>query len=713
MIKPGQAIGFRSIALVAGIAVLVATAALAWYRSPRRGLPYHDQFAKGRLSEWQQFGGTWSLVDGALHEESDDRGVKLITGSSYWTNYKAQVDLQLLGRGDAGIVIRANDIDEGVDSYSGYYAGLRMDDQSLVLGRADHGWQEFPPTRMPGGVAPNRWYHLSLAAVGCTLQATATALDDGATATTEARDPNCIRSGRVGVRAVASGGIWRNLQVQHLGASALPAPADQPATPKVFYPTDQGLFPRASGVEQVSGFLGSPDSFPADVVPLASVRLLGASRPIHIRVRGTVTITSPGVYIQDATAGAQVVFARPTSLRRGDEIEITGDAHLDHLSLRIENATARTIAGVAPVPALSITPLQAAMGRYDSMFVEVEGRLDSATHPRESIIRLQLSGGQQQFYAISNSREAAARFQQLKQGSILRLRGICLLGTAYTDDKFPFALIVPSSDDVEVLSGPSWWNAEHLAIMAAGMLALGFLIHILYSRADQQRRAAVLEERERLAHEMHDTLAQSFAGLDFKLRAIRNRTRRGPQNIDAKRLCAEVEEACELVRHSHHEARRSLVSLRPEVLEQHGLPDALTQVANRMVGGSSMELSVVITGHPPRQLHVRVADAFFRIGQEAIANAVQHSHAEHLHLKFDYHPSHLTMIIQDDGRGFRPDQQAEGFGLTGMRRRAASINAAMEIESNDAGTRIAVSAPCKAEGFWLFSLSYIRRNGHN
>jgi signal transduction histidine kinase len=697
-------------ALAATIALLVGTAALVYYRSPRRGLPYHDQFAKGKLGEWQQFGGTWSVVDGALHEDTDDRGVKLITGSQYWTNYNVQVDLQLLGGGDAGIVIRANDVEEGVDSYSGYYAGLRINDQSLVLGRADYGWLEFPPVHMPGGVAPNRWYHLTLAAVGCTIQASATALDTGESTSTSAYDPNCPRSGKIGIRAVASGGIWRNLKVQRLDSVDLPGKAPQRPTPLTFYPTDQGLYPRSNGIEGYTGLLGSPDGSPADVVPLSSLRLLAVSRPVHAKVRGTITITSPGVYIQDATAGAQVVFAHTTSLRRGDEVEITGDAHLEDLSLRIENATARSIAGVVPVPAMSITPLQAAMGRYDSMFVEMEGRLDSNLRTGGSVIRLQLSGGQQQYYAISNSRETAMRFERLKQGSTLRMRGICLVGAAYTENKLPFALIVLSPDDVEVISGPPWWTAEHLALMAVGMLALGFVFHVLYSHADQQRRTAVLEERERLAHEMHDTLAQSFAGLDFKLRAIRNRTRHESQSIDAVKLREEVQEACELVRHSHDEARRSLVSLRPEVLEKHGLSDALTQVANRMVAGSSMDCNVEITGQP-RHLPVRIADAFFRIGQEAIANTLQHSHAKNLSLKLDYQRSQLTMVIEDDGQGFRSDQQAEGFGLTGMRRRAESVNARIQIESNGRGTRITVLVPCKAESFWLFSLSYIKSNG--
>jgi signal transduction histidine kinase len=707
-----RSIAIKTIALSGSVLLVLGIAALLYQRSPMRGLPYHDQFAKGRLGEWQEFGGTWSIVDGALRDDSDERGAKLITGSPYWTDYQAETDVQLLGRGDAGLVIRATDPDEGVDSYRGYYAGLRIDDQSLVLGRAEYGWLEFPPVRMPGGVDENRWYHLTLSAVGCNLEASATALDTGEGTHVKVYDPNCPRSGKIGVRAVGSGGIWRNVLVQRLKGPKVLASASRQPTPSSLYPTSQGPAPRIYGIDRNAELLlKNSTASNADVLPIASLRLLAVSRPIPVSVSGTVTLTSPQVYIQDATAGAEVSFTQETSLKLGDEVEVTGDAHLDGLSLLIENASERSIAGVVPVPALSITPLQAAMGRYDAMFVELEGRLESKSRTGDPIVRLELSGGQQEFYAISNSRETATRFAQLKDGSTLRMRGICRIGAAYTENKLPFALIVRSPDDLEVLAGPPWWTGEHLALMAVGMLALGFLIHLLYSHADERRRTAVLNERERLAQEMHDTLAQSFAGLDFKLRAIRNRTLRDKQNVDPAKLQEELQEACDLVRHSHDEARRSLASLRPQILEKQGLSDALTQVGNRMTAGSSMQFKAEIVGQP-RQLPVRIADAFFRIGQEAIANAVQHSHAQHLHLNIDYHHRQLIMVVEDDGRGFRVDQDVEGFGLTGMRRRAEGIHAKLRIESNGKGARITVAAPCETEPFQFLALSsYAKKLG--
>ena len=691
---------FTLAALSAGIFALI------YYRNPNWGLPYHDRFVAGRLNEWQEFGGAWSIAGDSVRNDSNERGAKLVTGSPFWTNYKAEADVQLRGRGDAGIAIRVSDIEDGVDSYSGYYAGLRMSDQSLVLGRAEYGWLEFPPTRMPGGLSLNRWYHLTVSAYDCTLRASAIALDTGESATASAFDPNCARSGKIGLRDLASGGIWRHIEVHELDHAEDTQVSREKPTPTSLYPTSQGL-PPTSGLQFTE--LSTSSSSPTNVVSIDNIRLLAVSRrPVHFTVRGTVTLITPRTYIQDASGGAEVVFAEHGALKLGDEIEVTGDAHREDLSIRIENAIKRSIAGVAPVPAFSITPLQAAMGRYDGVFVELEGKVDSKVRTDNSVVRLYLSGGQQEFYAISNKSEAAAVFTKLDVGSLVRMRGICVLSSTYTNDRVPFALIVRSPDDIEVLSGPPWWSGKHLTMMAAGMLVLGFLIHVMYNHADQGRRAAFLKERELLAHEMHDTLAQSFAGLDFKLRAIRNRTLRDTGNIDGLKLRAELQEACDLVRHSHGEARRSLTSLRPEILEERGLSEALSQVGRRMVAASSMEIKTEIIGQP-RRLPVRLVDALFRIGQEAIANAVQHSHAKHLRIVLDYQRSQLMMAVEDDGQGFRADCESEGFGLTGMRRRVEGIHAKLEIESNGVGTRIVVTAPCKPDTSWLSFLSYTEK----
>ncbi len=101
-------------------------------------------------------GGTWELVNGTMRNESDERGAKLLTGSPYWRDYSIEADVDLLGNsGDAGLIIRSSNEEEGVNSYSGYYAGIRTLDSALVLGRAEHGWMEVNrPIRSLGRHSP-------------------------------------------------------------------------------------------------------------------------------------------------------------------------------------------------------------------------------------------------------------------------------------------------------------------------------------------------------------------------------------------------------------------------------------------------------------------------------------------------------------------------------------------------------------------------------
>ena len=88
---------YRFLLLLGFVVSLAGVVALLYQRNPGRGLPFQDQFAKGRLSDWQEYGGTWSIVDGSLRNDSNERGAKIITGSPFWTNYKAEADVQLLG----------------------------------------------------------------------------------------------------------------------------------------------------------------------------------------------------------------------------------------------------------------------------------------------------------------------------------------------------------------------------------------------------------------------------------------------------------------------------------------------------------------------------------------------------------------------------------------------------------------------------------------
>ena len=168
-----------------------------------------------------------------------------------------------------------------------------------------------------------------------------------------------------------------------------------------------------------------------------------------------------------------------------------------------------------------------------------------------------------------------------------------------------------------MVAGPPWWRPSNLILAGLVSLALFFAFNHLYLLAKHWRLRAVAEERERLAHEIHDTLAQSFAGIGFQLQAIRNSI-----PGDNRFLRSQVDRAMSMARTSHEEARRSIASLRPQSLGSTGLIPALRECAESMVknGNVTVETS---GGEDARFVSARVKDTLFRIGQEAIANSIR------------------------------------------------------------------------------------------
>jgi signal transduction histidine kinase len=221
-----------------------------------------------------------------------------------------------------------------------------------------------------------------------------------------------------------------------------------------------------------------------------------------------------------------------------------------------------------------------------------------------------------------------------------------------------------------------------------GILVLVFLAQIIVSRIEKWRLEAVLEERERLAHEIHDTLAQSFAGIGFQLQAILKEIPR-----DMPSLKEQVNLARDLVRHSHKEARRSIEPLQPNSLQETDLLLSLENAARNMVQGGSVNVVTSCSGNP-RSLSLQIADALLRIGQEAIANAVRHADPSNLTIALHYEDNTIQLKIQDDGNGFVKSGDLLGFGLRGMRKRAASISGRLDIITGlGQGTCVAITVP--------------------
>jgi signal transduction histidine kinase len=264
---------------------------------------------------------------------------------------------------------------------------------------------------------------------------------------------------------------------------------------------------------------------------------------------------------------------------------------------------------------------------------------------------------------------------------------------------------------LKVLAGPPWWKTGNLVGIFIGVLALASVSIFLHSRVENWRLRAVMEERERLAHEMHDTLAQSFAGIGFQLEAVRNGI---PPDMPV--TSHQLDLASDLVNHSHEEARRSIAMLRPEPLQRVDLLTALESCAHKMVEGGAVQVATICNGEV-RAMPLRTTDTLYRIGQEAIANAVRHAHPKTITISIEYNKNLVHMVVADDGAGFTQSGNLRGFGLRGMKKRAATISAELQILSTPGhGTHVQViaSLPPRITVFsWpRFLLKYLEELTH-
>lgn len=680
------AIGLLGVSLVALLLVI------AYQRSPRRGLPYHDAFANDSASEWKALGGTWTASNGTMRNDSDERGAKLITGSTRWQDYFIEADVMVLGAGgDAGLIVRSSDEEEGVDAYTGYYAGIRSLDNSLLLGRAGHGWAEVtkPVTFGDRIVRPGQWYHLKLIAVGCQLIAIAESPTQQGRTTLTVNDSDCVAAGRAGLRSYGSGGVWRNVAIRPVTRAEVNGMlvVEGPSGPERSDSATKNL-------TVASGFHAPEWDYDVHALPsnpktqpISTLTSFPVAQPQQVVVRGSVVLTSPALYVQDFGGGVQVRTKKRELVRVGDEIEVSGMVHPGSFSATIEDAEVRVLWGGSPMPAFSVTSAQAATGAYDSTFIEVEGRLRHKMYARDGTLIFDLDSGSQEFRALLKRGGVEAWYSKLEPGSLLRIRGVSVVDATYTAELVPFALLVRSTDDVMVVAGPPWWSAGHLMALGIGTMLLAALANYLYHRVNGWRLRAIAEEREHLAYEMHDTLAQGFAGIGFQLEAIRTGV---PEDMAATHR--QVDLASELVRHSHAEARRTVEMLRPQQLESQGLLHALSSCAQKLVAGGSVPVVARSRGEA-QPIPLRMNDNLYRIGQEALANAVRHAHARTLNIFLDYEKNAVRLQVQDDGTGFIVEEDSGGLGVLGMRKRAASIGARLEIRSEvGKGTEVVVIA---------------------
>jgi signal transduction histidine kinase len=203
---------------------------------------------------------------------------------------------------------------------------------------------------------------------------------------------------------------------------------------------------------------------------------------------------------------------------------------------------------------------------------------------------------------------------------------------------------------------------------------------------DQAREAGVLAERQRMAREIHDTLAQGLTGIITQLQAAEDEPAGSRRHVDA---------AISLARESLNEARRSVHALRPGSLDRARLSDALADVARRWSALHGIDIQVATTG-TALPLSPEAEVALLRTAQEALANVAKHAQASRVGLTLSYLEDKIALDVRDDGKGFRAGEidGEGGFGLIAMRQRIEALAGGLQIESEPgAGTAISASVP--------------------
>jgi signal transduction histidine kinase len=230
------------------------------------------------------------------------------------------------------------------------------------------------------------------------------------------------------------------------------------------------------------------------------------------------------------------------------------------------------------------------------------------------------------------------------------------------------------------------------ALMALVTVLLGWAVYRWRVRQVEERFQAVLQERNRIAREIHDTLAQGFTGVSVQLELV---SRLMPSSEAQTR--EHLDQARLLVRHSLAEARRAIWDLRSQSAENQDFASRISQMAarvNNSSAGGRMAVKLEVRG-TYRPLAPKVEEELLKIAQEALTNAVRHADARHINIELNFESKKIQMIIVDDGCGFVASENGDGpeghYGLRGMRERAAGIDAQLCVQSGAGkGTRISV-----------------------
>jgi signal transduction histidine kinase len=466
-------------------------------------------------------------------------------------------------------------------------------------------------------------------------------------------------------------------------------------------------------------------AFDAPEIPLTTLgRYLPDVDVRHrIRTRGTVSYATGGrlCYLQSEACGVRVETIDAVDVRPGDAVEVAGFLDRERVlaglaqAAGIAGAAVRVLGHAARPPATVIQPERiieinraaqragrvAQPGDYDGCLIECRARVGDLRDDVSGVIPL-VAGTV--ILSATVADEMRPLLPSLEPGVELLLRGVvrfeldpAAAGSLPLVERM--TLLVPTADDVVVVSRPSWWTPRRLltalSVLAAVLtVAMGWAMLLRRQVAVQSRRLAdeitdrrraeiefeaTLQERSRLAANLHDTVLQTVTGIGLQLRSCERAHEQAAMHAPEHLTVAQ-----QMVGHAIDQLRGKVWTMRTTPLEGRTFPAALEALVSRLQAGQSTSITVHIAG-VERPVPELVSGNLLLLAEEAVHNALRHAAANSIDVMAVFHDDSVGVVVHDDGLGFEPGSEpldSRGhFGLDGMRERMERLGGTVIIES--------------------------------
>jgi signal transduction histidine kinase len=435
-------------------------------------------------------------------------------------------------------------------------------------------------------------------------------------------------------------------------------------------------------------------------VPLGDIGRWDSRRatPGLVRTIGKVTLVEGlnQIVIQSGDKGARVKTLRPHETTVGDTLEFKGLPDNDGYFVGLRYAS--NSLSTAEVSVNEPLNIEDSLSRENAFqLVSLSGKLIG----REGRI-LNLESGNNLIPVTLPEKFSGESLPA--EGSTINITGVKIVDADERGELRSVTIMMRSLEDLAILATPSWWTPKRywtVMLFLAGITLLVLVWTFALNRQVSSQTTliecqiqsnAALEERNRIARELHDTLSQGFSGVGYQLASIDNHLETDPDKARSKLAAARG-----MVEHSLAEARDSLTGLRiPLAAESLKFPDSMLEIMSERCQEASIELEIIpIAESTLFQLDTETAYACHSILLEALANTIRHSGASKLTVIFRESGKTWEFTVRDDGDGF--DAQTPigigHYGLQGMKERARQIGAKLNIESSKDGTSVALVLP--------------------